>query len=630
MEETLEHRVARVAAHHALTPLADGSHDNFRLISEGRTAVTAHHAAQWQLAEDFMAGIVTNMPDTHACADTTHRPTRAEAMALHSIRAAMAQLGTAVNPDRTILVVSTTKGNIDGLQPDKPAPDAVRLGHLADTLCHELGITLPPITVSNACTSGVCALIAAQRAIECGTCDKAIVCGVEAQSRFIVSGFQSLHALSPELCQPFSANRQGLNVGEAAATIILEAAHPSHLTDSDWLVAAGAIRNDANHISGPSRTGEGSFRALQAVLQGTDTGLLAFVSVHGTATPYNDEMESIAIERAGLLDVPVVSLKGYFGHTMGAAGVLETIISIEAANAGIIPATHGYDGQPGVSRPVGVAAVNRRTDRHSFIKLISGFGGVNAAIRMSRGRQDALGTQMLLARAADTCRRDDDTCRNAANKSHTAADTSHTAAETCRHGTPASATPTIHITPCGVWLNGTPLPMPSHGTDLITACYRTAAIGYPKFYKMDPLCRLGFVASELLLQTLGEERFAARDDRAIVLLSRSGCLATDRRYASTICPGDDYFPSPSLFVYTLPNIVAGEIAIRNKYHGETAMYLSEAITPEQRRHELRRIARLSLTDAATTSLLTGWVDYEDAQHFEAHLTIVGAATMDSI
>ena len=155
--------------------------------------------------------------------------------------------------------------------------------------------------------------------------------GSDVQSRFIISGFQSFKALSDEACRPFDKDRRGLNLGEAAATIIFKDEVPG---PDDWCIVSGAVRNDANHISGPSRTGEGSFRALKAALGDFDPGLLAMVSVHGTSTPYNDEMEAIAIARAGLDKVPVSCLKGVFGHTMGAAGILETILSMASVDDG--------------------------------------------------------------------------------------------------------------------------------------------------------------------------------------------------------------------------------------------------------------------------------------------------------
>jgi len=405
METTMGERVARVIAHHAYTPLADGSHENYLRVKAGQSAVSLHKAEEWGLAEDFMAGLITDSVDSMnpiaipvvsqgLIADSagskgsvgrglSAATPRATNMALHSIRRTLEQLTEPLPKDDTLLIVSTTKGNINLITDEHE--EAVLLGTMAQAIADNLGLMKRPLVVSNACTSGVCAQVVAQRALLSGLCRYAIVCGVEAQSRFIVSGFQSFHALSPEHCRPFSQNRIGLNVGEAAATIIYKVSSAADIQPEDWTLQAGAIRNDANHISGPSRTGEGSYRALRAVMNNAAAEDLAFVSVHGTATPYNDEMESIAIDRAGLIEVPIGSLKGYYGHTMGAAGVLETIISMEAVDDHTILATLGYDDQLGVSHPVLVASTNRATAKRQFVKLISGFGGCNAAIRMQKG-----------------------------------------------------------------------------------------------------------------------------------------------------------------------------------------------------------------------------------------------------
>ena len=142
----------------------------------------------------------------------------------------------------------------------------------------------------------------------------------------------------------------------------------------------GVVRNDANHISGPSRTGEGSFRALQVAMAESKLKAndLACLNVHGTATLYNDEMESIAIGRAGLAEVPVNALKGYYGHTLGAAGILETLLTMRALDDGQVPATRGFD-TLGVSVPLSVSSENRVVSKKAFVKLLSGFGGCNAA-----------------------------------------------------------------------------------------------------------------------------------------------------------------------------------------------------------------------------------------------------------
>lgn len=353
----------KVITHNMLTPFGWGSHDNFLHVYAGETAIRQHEGGAWDMTEDFMGALI----------DAPLSAPRAHAMARACIQKTLDNLSFSLPSDETLLVLSTTKG------------DGGILSEMAESLQREFGLELPPMVVSNACTSGVCALIAAMRALQSGRCRYALVCGVEAQNRFIVSGFQSFHALSPELCRPFSENRMGLNVGEAVATMLLTIS--DEVCTEDWVLESGAIRNDAFHISGPSHQGEGSFRVLRYVMDGCSPEDLAFISVHGTATPFNDEMEAMAIHRAGLSDIPICSLKGYYGHTMGAAGVLETILSMEAVDAGIVPATMGYDGALGVSKSVNISNEHRFTQKKAFVKLMSGFGGCNAALRLQKGEQ---------------------------------------------------------------------------------------------------------------------------------------------------------------------------------------------------------------------------------------------------
>ena len=239
----------------------------------------------------------------------------------------------------TVFILSTTKGDrLDLITP-------------AQQIARHFGNPNPPIVVSNACTSGVCAQITAKRLLEAGLYEHAVVIGCDIQTKFIVSGFQAFKAMSPEPCLPFSPERKGLNLGEAAATIIYSRQPSAVSGQTLWTLEAGSIHNDATHISAPSRTGEGAYQCLADVLEGVRPEDISLLGVHGTATLYNDDMEKTAIERAGLQDVPVSALKPYFGHTMGAAGIVETIICAMSA-------------------------------RGRIIKMLSGFGGVNAAIRI--------------------------------------------------------------------------------------------------------------------------------------------------------------------------------------------------------------------------------------------------------
>jgi 3-oxoacyl-[acyl-carrier-protein] synthase-1 len=300
------------------------------------------------------------------------------------VSVAEALKNTSVDPadNRVLFVLSTTKGNVflvDEKERGGYERNQIYLWRSAELISEFFGNPNPPMVLSNACVSGASAMIAAQRELRSGRYDYAIVTGADVLSKFIITGFQSFKALSQEVCRPFDASRTGLNIGEAAATVIMAECPEDGRNSGDMVLTAGAVRNDANHISGPSRTGEGSYLALRQALKGIDPDEIAFVCAHGTATPYNDEMESVALTRAGLQDVPVNSLKGYFGHTLGAAGVLESVISTRALKEGTILKTYGFE-TPGVTNPIQIVKETQTTTKRRFIKMLSGFGGCNVAV----------------------------------------------------------------------------------------------------------------------------------------------------------------------------------------------------------------------------------------------------------
>lgn len=180
----------------------------------------------------------------------------------------------------------------------------------------------------------------------------------------------------------------------------------------------------------------------------------------------------------------------------------------------------------------------------------------------------------------------------------------------------------IDITPQEVLLNGSPLEIDSvgetpDGKAFLTAYYKKYIGDYPKYYKMDPLARLGFIASELLIQAVDKERFVDREDRAVVLVNRSASLAADQKYETTIVAGDNYFPSPGDFVYTLPNIVTGEIALRNHYYGETNFM----VINENCESLVQSLIAQAFGDDQTNSVLGGWLECKDINTFDAHLGI---------
>ncbi len=176
----------------------------------------------------------------------------------------------------------------------------------------------------------------------------------------------------------------------------------------------------------------------------------------------------------------------------------------------------------------------------------------------------------------------------------------------------------VFISPNKVMIDGKVLNHSEQGSALLTALYRTYVGDYPKFFKMDTLCKLGFVASELLLQAEGEPRFEPREDRAVVLFNKSASLQADTAYQATIQDPENFFPSPAAFVYTLPNIVTGEIAIRNKYFGETLFIVLEHDDEQIMARELQNVFQ----DPMTQSVLGGWLECTDENHFEAKLFIL--------
>lgn len=291
---------------------------------------------------------------------------------------------TGVPAGRSLFVLSTTKGNISFLEQGQPDHPRLHLPALADFMGRQFGFKRS-LVVSNACISGVMALLVARRMLASGEFDHAVVAGVDVLSKFVVSGFQILQAMSPEVCRPFDAARKGINLGEAAAAIVLTT-KPSALRSSSGIhITGGGLSNDANHISGPSRTGaELSWAIRQAMDEArVDTSAIDFISAHGTATIYNDEMEAKAFALAGVADKPVHSLKGAYGHTLGAAGVVEVALNAEGLRRNFLLPSLGYE-HSGVSTPLNIITEGGHRPLNTCLKTASGFGGCNAALILTK------------------------------------------------------------------------------------------------------------------------------------------------------------------------------------------------------------------------------------------------------
>lgn len=572
--------MAYIIADNIISPLGETSEENYLSVKAGRSGIRAYEPETCNIPEGFYASLLFEDFETLALRSAQ----KAIANAQKNIENAQLEL----KGKRTAFILSSTKGNIE---------ENISLADSAQRIATQLGIDSKPIVVCNACISGLSALILGNRLIDSGLYDAAIVCGCDTPRQFILSGFQSLKALSPEPCRPFDMERMGLNLGEAAATLILS---KNPIQRNSWRMGDGFIRNDAFHISTPSKTADGLYLSLQRTLESFTKEIsstceqidmkahLAFINAHGTATLFNDQMESVAIRRAGLSDLPANAYKSFWGHTMGAAGILETIISMKAIDDDTILGTRGFS-ELGVSGKMNICAENRPTDKKGFIKMLSGFGGCNATIWAAKNPERE---NIALSQIEQQ------------NREFT---TTHT----------------IRITPEEVILDQQKLwegkeelgeQEGKEHHSLLTSLYKQMIGNYPKFYKMDGLSRLGFVASEILLNA---EKGETDKERAIIFFNHSSSIASDRNYKESINDKNNYFPSPSIFVYTLPNIVTGEIAIRNHFHGETSFF----ILPDKDERMMEEILQASCRDVQSKSFLTGWIDYEDERHFEADLKI---------
>ncbi len=280
--------------------------------------------------------------------------------------------------ENSLLILSTTKGNISLLKNKEVSLEEVQLANLAKKIGAYFGFSKEPVVVSNACVSGLLAISVAKDLIQAGMCDNAYVVAGDEISEFILSGFNSFQAMSSKPCKPYDIARDGVTLGEASAAVFID----SKTNDANGIeiMGAGAV-NDANHISGPSRTGEGLYRSILSALKEANVlkEEIDFISAHGTATLYNDEMEAIALNRLSLQNVPVNSMKGYYGHTLGASGLLETVLSIESAKNEELIVSLGFE-EHGVTQKINIIQKPKTTPIRFFLKTASGFGGSNTAV----------------------------------------------------------------------------------------------------------------------------------------------------------------------------------------------------------------------------------------------------------
>jgi 3-oxoacyl-[acyl-carrier-protein] synthase I len=366
-----------IVSDNILSPLGATTAENFAQLKKASSGIQLHDDKKIS-PEPFHASLFNNF-------QSDNKGTKFEQLLIGSITDALKNSELNTTDKNTLLIISSTKGNISLLETEEITPavkDKIALHHSAKLVAKHFGFVHQPIVVSNACISGLLALLTGMRLLQSGQYENVVVAGADVISKFVVSGFRSFQAISKEECKPFDAARDGINLGEGAATIILSI---NKKDQSDIKLAGGSVSNDANHISGPSRTGEELFQAIKKAMQlaGLSSKDIDFISAHGTATVYNDEMEAKAITLADMQSVPVNSLKGFYGHTLGAAGLIESVVTIQSMKENIVLPSRGYK-KSGVTNSLNIATALQSTTLNNCLKTASGFGGCNAALVFSK------------------------------------------------------------------------------------------------------------------------------------------------------------------------------------------------------------------------------------------------------
>ena len=257
------------------------------------------------------------------------------------------------------------------------------IGAPALFIARQLGISGPAYTVSTACTSSTRAVLSARWLLQADLCDAVIVGGADSLCRLTVQGFAALESFSQAQCRPFSADRDGINIGEGAALFVLSR---EPLDDTPVRLLGGAASADAYHISAPQPDGLGAERALRGALAdaGVDASAIDYLNLHGTATPKNDEMEAKAVNRVFGAELPCSSTKSLTGHLLGAAGAVELAFCYLALQHGRLP-VQSPPRVPDEALPaLNLVTAQQQATLNTVMTANYAFGGSNVALVLGR------------------------------------------------------------------------------------------------------------------------------------------------------------------------------------------------------------------------------------------------------
>ena len=545
--------MTRIVSTNITSPLGLTTAENYAAVKQGRSALRELNGCLG-LPGQFCVGLFPKELRKQIQKDGF---SWFESLVIASVKEALSHTDIPVSSPRTAFIVGTATASMAELG-ETPEKDGLYQapGLSVQKIARELGFVSDPITVSNACISGATAQMLAQRLLNAGTYDAAVVCGADVLSAFVLAGFDSFKALSPVECRPFDMERLGLNIGECAATLVL-----TKDEGNDWRIVDGCLNNDAYHVSAPIPSGDGVARAIRKVVTPVRKEHLACVTAHGTATLFNDQMESKAIECAGLGDIPTTAFKAQFGHTFGASSILEAILTMCSLDEGLVLPVRGFE-ELGVSGKISVCRNITKTDKKAFVKSQSAFGGCNGAVVYAK--------EPMTAEAPASARY-----------------------ETVK---------TVEIE------SG------DEGAAGITRLYKECLSDDARYYKMDLFSRLAYVGTGLL----AKDNLAgcAPEDIGLLIFTKNGSVLADRKHLSTF--SQEYYPSPAIFINTLPNVVLGEIAVTHQIKGETTLVMLSGENTEL----MENILAATLNATQPSALITGWVDCESENVFLASLKLI--------
>lgn len=382
-----EERLA-ITAMGIASALGDTCDETFEALLRGDVPSSP---APFELPFATVTGAVRGTLDPLPASVRAHdsRCARIALRAVAQVTAAVARAAARYGRERVGVLLGTSTGGLDATEAmyrryratgERDADFCLQRTHAFDAAAvmtrDLLGLRGPTYAVSTACTSSVKAIASAQRLLAAGVCDAVLVMGADALCETTVRGFHALGVLSSRAARPFSAQRDGIHIGEAAAVLLLE-----REGDAPAYIAAVGESSDAYSMSAPEPEGFGATEAMRCALAKANLAAeqIDYVNAHGTGTPHNDVAEAQAIRRVLTGHVPVSSTKGMTGHTLGACGAVEAVFAALAVQHGALPASVGAEPlDPRLEIDVLRATVRRPV--RAVLSNALAFGGSNASV----------------------------------------------------------------------------------------------------------------------------------------------------------------------------------------------------------------------------------------------------------